>query len=69
LGLEPVQEDLFIEYYGDSNAAGHSVWNTEDRGASIDNGGYFTFSGITARLQGADYHNMIIGGAGITNKP
>jgi len=64
---QPTRPTLSMEYYGDSNAAGHSAWDAEDWGAASDNGGYFTFPGITARLLGAEYHNISMGGAGVTS--
>jgi hypothetical protein len=65
---KPESHNLKIEFYGDSNPAGHSAWDVADIGAAEKNGGYFTFPGITARLLGADYHNISIGGTGITDK-
>lgn len=64
---KPEQSPLKIEFYGDSNPAGHSTWDVADGGAIIDNGGYFTYPGITSRLLGADYHNISMGGAGVTS--
>ncbi len=57
--LEKPEEPTFaIEFYGDSNPAGHSAWDEKDWGKAADNGGYYTYPGITARLLGAQYHNV-----------
>jgi hypothetical protein len=64
---KPARPALSLEFYGDSNPAGHSAWDVADRGADINNGGYFTYPGITARLLNAEYHNISMGGVGITN--
>jgi len=64
---KPARPALSLEFYGDSNPAGHSAYDVADRGAVIDNGGYFTYPGITARLLNAEYHNISMGGVGITN--
>lgn len=65
---KPEQKELFLEFYGDSNPAGHSAWDPKDMGAVVDNGGYFTYPAITARLLNAAFSNVSGGGAGITNK-
>ena len=59
---------LSIEYYGDSNPAGWDAYDPKDAGAVINNGGYYTYPGITARMLNADYHNVSMGGAGITDR-
>jgi hypothetical protein len=64
----PARPPLALEFYGDSNPAGHSAWDVADKGAVINNEGYFTYPGITARLLNAEYHNISMGGIGITNK-
>ncbi len=68
LAEKPQQKELFLEFYGDSNPAGHSTWDTKDFGAISDNGGYFTYPGITARMLNADFSNISGGGAGVTNQ-
>jgi len=68
LAEKPERKNLFLEFYGDSNPAGYSTWDTKDRGAERDNGGYFTYPGIAARMLNADFSNISGGGAGITNK-
>ena len=65
---KPARHALSLEFYGDSNPAGHSAWDVADGGAVINNGGYFTYPGITARLLNAEYHNISMGGVGITNR-
>ena len=65
---KPSRPALSLEFYGDSNPAGHSAYDVFDRGAVVDNGGYFTYPGIAARLLGAEYHNISMGGIGITDK-
>jgi hypothetical protein len=65
---KPARPELSLEFYGDSNPAGHSAWDVADQGAVINNGGYFTYPGITARLLNAEYHNISMGGIGITGK-
>lgn len=64
---KPARPALALEFYGDSNPAGHSAYDVADRGAVIDNGGTFTYPGITARLLKAEYHNISMGGVGITD--
>lgn len=59
---------LSIEYYGDSNPAGSDAYDPRDAGAVINNGGYYTYPGITARTLNADYHNISMGGVGITDR-
>ncbi len=68
LASKPERPEVSIEYYGDSNPAGHSAWDVFDRGAVSDNGGYHTYPGITARMLNAEYINVSMGGSGITNK-
>ncbi len=63
---KPARPALSLEFYGDSNPAGHSAWDVADKGAVINNEGYFTYPGITARLLNAEYHNISMGGIGIT---
>jgi hypothetical protein len=65
---KPARPALSLEFYGDSNPAGHSAYDVFDRGAVVDNGGYFTYPGIAARLLNAEYHNISMGGVGITDK-
>jgi len=65
---KPSRPALSLEFYGDSNPAGHSAYDVFDRGAVVNNGGYFTYPGITARLLNAEYHNISMGGVGITDK-
>jgi len=62
-----VRPSLSLEFYGDSNPAGHSAWDAKDWGKTADNGGHFTYPGITSRLLGAEYHNISMGGAGVTS--
>lgn len=65
---KPPRPALSLDFYGDSNPAGHSAYDVFDRGAVINNGGYFTYPGIAARLLNAEYHNISMGGVGITDK-
>jgi len=58
---------LSLEFYGDSSPEGHSAWDAKDWGRASDNGAYFSYPGITARLLGAQYHNISMGGAGVTS--
>ncbi len=64
---KPIRPGISLEFYGDSNPAGHSAWDERDWGRTSHNGGYFTYPGITARLLGAEYHNISMGGAGVTS--
>ena len=68
LGIKPAASPLSIEFYGDSNPAGWDAYDPNDAGAVINNGGYYTYPGITARLLNAQYHNISMGGVGITSK-
>jgi len=65
---KPSRPALSLEFYGNSNPAGHSAYDVFDKGAVINNGGYFTYPGIASRLLGAEYHNISMGGIGITDK-
>lgn len=68
LGEKPMRPPLALEFYGDSNAAGTSAWDTKDSGTDEVNEGYFTFPGITARMLNAEYVSISGGGAGITGQ-
>ena len=54
-----------MEFYGDSNLAGYSLESEENESASSLVGTHFTYAGITARMFGADWHNISISGATI----
>ncbi|MDP7110653.1 MAG: GDSL-type esterase/lipase family protein, partial [Myxococcota bacterium] len=51
-----------IEFYGDSNLAGHSLMSEQNQGGTALQGSHFTYAGITARAFGADYTNISVGG-------
>jgi hypothetical protein len=64
---KPIRPGISLEFYGDSNPAGHSAWDAKDWGKTSDNGGHFTYPGIISRLLAAEYHNITMGGAGVTS--
>jgi len=64
---KPREAGLRLEFYGDSNAEGTSAWDVLDRGFSSQNGGHYTYPGICSRLLDARYHNISMGGAGLTD--
>ena len=68
----PVENDeprLRIQFYGDSNLAGHSLEHEKNNGAPEFAGCHFTFAGITSRMLGAEYQNISVGGATILGQP
>lgn len=65
LALPPWTPKLRLEFYGDSNLAGHSLGHEKDRGGTKFAGCYFTFAGILSRMMDAEYHNLSRGGATI----
>jgi len=68
LAEKPERPPLALEFYGDSNAAGHSAWDPRDSGTDEVNEGYFTFPGITARMLNAEFSNISGSGAGVTSQ-
>ena len=62
----PSLPSRFIEYYGDSGAAGWTCWNPYDAGTYTDGEGYFSFPQVAARALGAYCHNNSQSSAGIT---
>lgn len=51
-----------MEFYGDSNLAGHSLMNERNENGTELQGSHFTYAGVTARAFGADYHNISVSG-------
>ena len=64
----PTRPALKLEFYGDSNPAGWNAYDPSDGSAVINNGGYYIYPAITARMLNADYHNISMGGVGIADK-
>jgi hypothetical protein len=62
----PTLPSRFIEYYGDSGAAGWDCWHAYDAGTYTDGDGYFTFPQVAARAVGAYCHNNSQSSYGIT---
>ncbi len=60
---------LRIQFYGDSNLAGHSLGHEKDKGGGVHTGCHFTFAGIAARMLDAEYQNISVGGARILGRP
>ena len=54
-----------MEFYGDSNLAGYSLESEENESSPSLVGAHFTYAGITARMFGADSHNISVSGATI----
>ena len=46
---------LRIQFYGDSNLAGHSLEHEKNRGVAAQSGCHFTYAGIVARMLDAEY--------------
>ncbi|MDG2026252.1 MAG: GDSL-type esterase/lipase family protein [Acidimicrobiales bacterium] len=57
--------DRRIVFYGDSNLAGHSLISERDEPDPLLYGTYFGYAGITARMFGADFHNISWSGSRI----
>ena len=51
-----------IEFYGDSNLAGYSLESERNKSGSGLVGVHFGFSGVTARMLDAEYHNISASG-------
>ena len=64
----PARPARKIEFYGDSNVSAHDSEDSYDRGNSKYNNAWFGYAGITARMLGAEHHNLGWGGAGMTSK-
>ena len=65
LPVEDNEPRLRIQFYGDSNLAGHSLEHERNNGAPEFAGCHFTFAGIASRMLGAEYQNISVGGATI----
>ena len=59
---------LKIQFYGDSNLAGHSLEHEKNNGGLEFTGCHFTCAGITARMLDAEYQNVSVGGARILGR-
>jgi hypothetical protein len=55
-----------IEFYGDSNLAGYSLESEQNEGGAELIGTHFGYAGITARMFGAEYHNISFSGSRIS---
>jgi hypothetical protein len=55
-----------LMFYGDSNLAGASLSHEENRGGAEYIGTHFGLAGITARMFGAEYHNVSASGETIS---
>lgn len=68
--LKSPQEEarLRIEFYGDSNLAGHSLEHEKNKGGAAHTGCFFTYAGIVSRMLDAEYHNISRGGAIIAGR-
>ena len=64
LAPPPQRPPLKLVFFGDSNQAGYSAHCICDSGDAKYQGSYWSYPGITARMLGAEYHN--ISGSGIT---
>lgn len=51
-----------IEFYGDSNLAGHSLESEENKNAADLIGSTLGYAGITSRIFDAQYHNISVSG-------
>lgn len=59
---------LRIEFYGDSNLAGHSLEHEKNKGGAAYTGCFYTYAGIVSRMLDAEYHNISRGGAIIAGR-
>ena len=57
-----------IQFYGDSNLAGHSLEHERNRSGAQYTGCHFTFAGIASRMLDAEYQNISRGGAGVLGR-
>lgn len=64
LAPPPARPPLKLVFFGDSNQAGYSAHCICDQGDAKYQGSYWSYPAITARMLGAEYHN--ISGSGIT---
>ena len=58
----PARPLLKLEFYGDSNLAGHSVEHEQNKGEMKYRDSYYCFAGIASRMLDAEYHNISKGG-------
>jgi len=58
----PATATRHLEFYGDSNLAGHSLMSEQNEGGTALQGSHFTYAGIAARAFGADYTNVSVSG-------
>jgi lysophospholipase L1-like esterase len=65
LSAPPARPTRRIEFYGDSNVAGHSLESERDQGGY--EGAYFTYAGIASRMLGAEHVNHSLSGAWTTS--
>ncbi|MFT5686365.1 MAG: hypothetical protein ACI8RZ_007321, partial [Myxococcota bacterium] len=62
LTAPPPAADRRLAFYGDSNLAGYSLTHEENRSGAEYIGSHFGLAGITARMFGAEYHNVSVSG-------
>lgn len=67
LSPPPPRQTRRIVFYGDSNLAGSSLESERNQSGWNLVGCYYGFAGITARMFGAEYHNISKGGATLSS--
>jgi hypothetical protein len=58
----PPKPSLRIEYFGDSNMDGSSLYSEQDSG---DHGSYYAYPAVVSRMLNAEHHDQSVGGATI----
>ena len=61
---KPKKPQIKLLFYGDSNMDGTSLESEKNSGV---NGAYYGFAGVASRMLNAEYQNLSVGGAVITN--
>ena len=62
----PPPAERRLAFYGDSNLAGYSLSHEENSNGAQFVGSHFGLAGITARMFGAEYHNVSVSGETIS---
>ncbi|MDG1478120.1 MAG: GDSL-type esterase/lipase family protein [Myxococcota bacterium] len=62
----PPAAERRLAFYGDSNLAGYSLSHEENNSGAAFIGSHFGLAGITARMFGAEYHNVSVSGETIS---
>jgi hypothetical protein len=63
----PARPSHKIQFYGDSNLAGHSLESEQNESGAHLRGSYYGYAGIVSRMLDAEYHNVSRSGATISS--